>query len=129
MTDSLLTDTQTDFIICPMLLMHWADNKNVGRTFVRFVTVHACEMQRGRNCVIVSLYGITNRIWAMLQNVEARELKCSSRLFTGIPSHGSVIYSSLVFRGISISPIHSSEGSGPFDRSESTWQLKFAAIE
>jgi len=21
-----LTDTQTDFIICPMLLTHWADN-------------------------------------------------------------------------------------------------------
>jgi len=27
-----LTDTQTDFIICPMLLTHWADN-NVGRPF------------------------------------------------------------------------------------------------
>jgi len=22
--------TQTDFIICPMLLTHWADNKQVG---------------------------------------------------------------------------------------------------
>ena len=27
LTDSL-TDTQTDFIICPMLLTHWADNNN-----------------------------------------------------------------------------------------------------
>ena len=29
MTDSLTdTYTQTDFTICPMLLMHWADNNN-----------------------------------------------------------------------------------------------------
>ena len=46
-TDSLthsLTDIRTDFIICPMLLMHWADN------YVSYSRSHAVE-----NCSTVHI--------------------------------------------------------------------------